>query len=68
MHTPQDIDDAREYYSNATQPYSNPIASEVIVTQAQTTQHTVLNADEIRTHHPTPLTRWNYSISSATDV
>ena len=48
MHTLQDIDDAREYYSNATQPYSNPIASEVIVTQTQTTQRTVLNGNEIR--------------------
>ena len=54
MHTPQDIDDAREYDTRM-QRNRNPIASEVIVTQ--TTQRTVLNADEIRTHHPTPLTR-----------
>ena len=57
MHTPQDIDDAREYDTRI-QRNRNPIASEVILTQYKRRRRSaVLNADEIRTHHPTPLTR-----------
>ena len=57
MHTPQDIDDAREYDTRM-QRNCNPIASEVILTQYKRTRRSaVLNADEIRTHHLTTLTR-----------